>query len=106
MRAIVLHWPVMQVALPHTFSKSQAVQRVKDALDKARPQFKGHVEIHEEKWDGDVLTFSFTAQGQKISGTLTVEEAQYVLYAKLPLMYRLFEGRIESAIKEQVAKMV
>lgn len=96
----------MQIELPHKFSKSQAVQRIKDALNEARPKFQGQVEIHEEKWDGDTLTFSFTAQGQTISGTLVAEDTRYVVNAKLPLMMRLFEGRIEAAIKEQVKQLM
>ena len=96
---------LMQIVLPHKFSRSEALQRIKDALNEARPKFKDQVEIHEEKWEGGVLTFSFTAQGYKISGTLAVEDSQYVLNAKLPLMFRLFEGTIEAKIKEQIAQM-
>ncbi|MFZ2887194.1 MAG: polyhydroxyalkanoic acid system family protein [Minisyncoccia bacterium] len=96
----------MQLKLPHKQPKSKARQRVKDALEQARPQFKDQVEIHEEKWEGDVLTFSFTAQGQKISGTLTVGDAHFDLYVKLPFMLRLFEGRIKAEIEKQIKQMV
>ncbi len=98
--------PAMQLTLPHKFAKSVARQRVKDALDEARPQFKGQVESHEETWDGDTLTFSFTAQGQKISGTLIVEDSQYSLDAKLPFMLRLFEGRIQAEIEKQIKQLI
>lgn len=95
----------MQLKLPHTFSKSEAAERVKDALEKARPQFRDKVEIHEEKWEGDTLSFSFTVQGQSISGTLAVEDSEYVLDAKLPFMFRLFEGRIQAEIEKQLAQL-
>jgi hypothetical protein len=63
------------------------------------------VEIHEEKWEGDTLSFSFSAQGQLISGTLRVDDSEYVLDAKLPFMFRLFEGRIQSEIEKQLAQL-
>lgn len=96
----------MRITMPHKFSKSEAVQRVKQALDEARPQFKDEVKIHEERWQEYTLHFSFTAQMQTISGTLKAEDSEFVLDAKLPLMLRLIEGRIESAIKDKIKEML
>lgn len=96
----------MQVKIPHKFSRAQAVERVKKALDDARPKMAGQAELHEERWEDNVLHFDVTAQGQRISGTLTVEDDAFDLYAKLPLMLRMFEGRIEQMIKEQTGKML
>lgn len=75
-------------------------------IDDARPKAEGQATIHEERWDDNVLTFDVTAQGQRISGTVTVNDTNFDLYAKLPLMLRMFEGRIEAAIKEQAAQML
>lgn len=96
----------MQVTIPHKFTKEQAVTRVKQAIDKARPQLGDQAQITEERWEGDVLHFAFTAQGQSISGTFTVREGEFDLYAKLPLMMKLFEGKIAAAIKEQAAQII
>jgi putative polyhydroxyalkanoate system protein len=96
----------MQISLPHKLSKFQATQRVKDALNQARPKFKDQVEIHQEEWNGDTLTFSFTGQGQKISGTLTVEDTKFALDIQLPFMLRLFEGRIKAEVEKQIQQMV
>lgn len=97
----------MHIKVPHKFSQFEATQRVKKALDMAVPQMKkeAQLEIHEERWENTTLHFDFTAQKQRIRGTLAVEEKNYVIDAKLPLMMRLFEGRIEREIAEQVKKM-
>jgi hypothetical protein len=95
----------MHLKIPHTFSKQEALKRVKAALEEARPQFKDRVEIHEEQWKDDTLSFSFTAEGQNVSGTLVIEEAQFVLDAKLPFMLRLFESRIQAEIEKQVKRL-
>lgn len=93
----------MQVNIPHQFSQKEAIAKVKKALADARPQLQGKAVVEEERWEGEMLHFAFTAQGQSISGNLKVGEGVFELYAKLPLMMKLFEGKIERAIKEQVA---
>ncbi len=96
----------MQVTIPHQFTKEQALKRVQEALDRARTQIAEQATITEERWEGDTLHFGFSGQGQSISGTFTVKDAEFELYAKLPLMMKLFEKKIEAAIKEQASKML
>ena len=94
----------MQVQIPHKLSKDAAVAQVKAALNDARPKMEGQATINEERWEDNVLHFDVTAQGQRISGTLTVNDGTFDLDAKLPLMLRMFEGRIKKAIEEQTAQ--
>ena len=94
----------MHLKLPHKFTKSEALQRVKQMLEQGRTQLAEKVTIQEERWENDILHFAFTAEGQSISGQLTVEDHDYIIDAKLPLMLKLFEGKIEKMIQEQAAK--
>jgi hypothetical protein len=98
----------MHVKIPHKFGQQQAIDRLKQALGQAKenPQVKDQLSIEKEEWEGNTLNFAFTAQKQHITGTLVVEDAQYIVDAKLPLMLRMFEGRIEKMIGEQVQKML
>ncbi len=96
----------MQLKLPHSFSRHEAVARVQRLLIEAKPKLADKVAIEEERWEDDVLHFSFTTQGQSISGTLAVGDKEYELNAKLPLMMRMFEGRIEKMIEEQSKQML
>lgn len=57
------------------------------------------------EWKDNVLDFAFTAQGTHITGSLTVTDTEFEVYAKLPLMYRLFEGQIEKMITAEAAKL-
>ncbi len=95
----------MHLDIPHEFSKAQAIDRVKKGLVDARPQMKDQVVIEKEEWRDNELDFAFVAQKQRITGTLVVEDKHFVVDAKLPLMWRLFEGRIEKAVAEQIAGM-
>lgn len=98
----------MHLQIPHKFGQQQALERIKQALAQAKTnkEVQGQVDIEKEEWEAHKLTFAFTAQKQHISGTLAVEEAEYIVDAKLPLMLRMFEGRIEKMIGEQVKGMI
>ena len=95
----------MHLDIPNTFSKTMGVQRVKQGLVEARPQMKDQVVIEKEEWVDNTLNFAFLAQKQRITGTLVVEDNKFIIDAKLPLMWRLFEGRIEKAVSEQLKLM-
>jgi hypothetical protein len=96
----------MQVSIPHKYSQIEAVTRVKKVLNESRSKLAAHLSDVEEKWEGNMLHFAFTAQKQHISGTLDVKDKAFDLYAKLPLTLRLFEGRIEAMIQEQAGQML
>ncbi len=96
----------MQLKIPHSFSRHEAVVRIQRLLLEAKPKLADKVTVQEERWEGDILHFAFTAQGQSISGELEVKDKEYELNAKLPLMMRMFEGRIEKMIEEQSKQML
>ncbi len=96
----------MHINIPHKFSKDEAKERVMVALREARTKLGDQATIDKEEWVGDTLNFGFTAQGQSISGTFEVRDKSFDLDAKLPLMLRMFEGRIKSAIEEQAKAML
>jgi hypothetical protein len=95
----------MHFKVPHKTTKTEAKQRVKDALEQARPHMQGQVEVNKEEWEGDIFRFDVNLQGKNVTGTLEVTEMELVFNAKLPLMWRLFEGRIEKEIAKQVASL-
>ena len=96
----------MHIQIPHKFYAPEACSRVKNAIAEAKTQMGDKGKIDEERWEGNMLHFAVSGQGQKIAGTLEVKDKEFVLDAKLPLMMRLFEGKIEKAIKEQVSQML
>ena len=96
----------MNVKFPHKFSKQEAIDRVKHILADAKPKLGDKGEITEERWEGDTLHFAFDAQSQHISGALEVRDTEYEINAKLPLMMRLFEGRLEKMIMDQASQML
>jgi hypothetical protein len=96
----------MKVSIPHKFSQIEAVTRVRKVLNESRSKLADHLTDVDERWEGNTLHFAFTAQKQHISGSLEVKDKTFELYAKLPMMMRLFEGRIEKMIQEQAGAML
>jgi hypothetical protein len=92
----------MHLEIPHKSTQAAAVARVKQSLEEMRSKILENATIAEEKWDGNTLTFDVTAQGQRVTGTLLVAEKDFIIDAKLPMMLRLFEGRIEQEISNRI----
>lgn len=97
----------MQIKIPHQAGSAAAAKsKVMQALDEARTKIAGQATIDREEWNDNVLTFGFTAQGQTITGTFEVRDAEFELNAKLPLMLKMFEGRLKKAIEDQARGML
>ena len=97
----------MHIELPHKSSKEAAVAKVKLGLAQARSHLGGQdVKITKEEWNNSMLTFAFLTQGKEITGTLRVTDSNFIIDAKLPLLWRVFEGKIEKMIKEQAAGLL
>ena len=92
----------MHIQIPHKFTQPQAVDRVKKGLMQAKPQLQGQVKIDKEEWQDNMLTFAFTTQGKQVTGTLKILKDEFIIDAKLPLLWRMFEGKIQKAIEEQI----
>lgn len=103
---IAYTWSSMHVVIKHSFKKEDAISRIKKALTEARAQAAGQIEGVEEHWEGDTLTFALDLQGKKITGTLDVRDQEFELNAKLPLMWRLFEGKLEKMIAQQAGQFI
>lgn len=94
----------MQFKIAHKTTQAAAIRKIKTLLEEQKQKIAENATIETAEWDNNVLNFAFTAQGTHIKGTITVTETEFDIYAKLPLMYRLFEGKIEKAIAAEVAK--
>ena len=97
----------MKIQLPHQLkTEGAAILRAKQALNQMRSQLPPNASIGKEEWQGNTLTFAATADKITVTGTLVVTATEYIVDAKLPFMLRMFEGRIEKAIKEQTAQLL
>jgi len=97
----------MHIKLPHNLkTEGAAILRAKQALNGMRAQLPPNASINKEEWTGNTLAFDVTADKITVTGTVVVTDSDYDITAKLPLMLRMFEGRIEKALKEQTANLL
>jgi hypothetical protein len=95
----------MHIEIPHKSNKQAAVARLKHGLVQAKPHLQGQAKIEKEEWNNDMLTFAVLVQGKQITGTVRVTDNEFIVDAKLPLLWRMFEGKIEKMIAEQAAAL-
>lgn len=95
----------MRIDVPHHTSKDAARKKVDARLGQLLAQFGGHAEEIEHEWLGDTMRFKGKARGMTLEGTVEVTDATIVLDAKLPLMVKMFEGRIRQAVEREADAM-
>lgn len=96
----------MQITLPFQGTQAEGIVKVKQMIEQHQKEIRENATDVTMDWQDNVLNFAFTSQGKSISGTLTVKDNEFDVYAKLPLMYRMFEGTIERMIKAEVEKQL
>lgn len=95
----------MQLRVPHNTTQALAIEKAQALIAQARPKLAEQAADIKEEWNGNVLNFGFSGQGQRIDGTVTVTDTEYELYVKLPLALRLFEGKIQRMLEAEVHKL-
>ena len=94
------------VEIPHRLGKEEAVRRLKGGIGKASSQYGNMVQVHEEIWSGDRLSFRVEALRQMVSGTVDVREENVRIEVMLPwLLARLASG-IQAAIRKSGALLL
>ena len=94
------------VEIPHRLGKDEAIRRLKSGLGRASAQFGNVLQIQEEIWSGDRLSFRVEALRQTASGTVDVRDDNVRIEVTLPwLLARLADG-IQAAIRKSGTLML
>ena len=91
----------LDMAISHNLPQDEAAKRIQTLLGEVKNQFADKISNLSENWDGNTGTFSFSAMGFAVSGTLTVDKQEVKLSGDIPFAARLFKGKIESKIRER-----
>lgn len=98
--------PSLTVSVPHALDQQEATSRLKERFESAKGTFGDDVNDLVAEWNGNVLSFGFSAYGIKVQGTATSGESEVVVDAKLPMAAMLFRGKIEQQIREELGKIL
>lgn len=85
------------VTIPHKLGKDEALRRVQPALAKASATFPV-LQVEEEIWSGDRMSFRVRALGQIASGTVTVADTSVRLEVTLPWLLHKFAELVQKTV--------
>jgi hypothetical protein len=98
--------PKFSVTVPHALSQQEATERLNRFVDVLREKFQDQVSDLQQSWDGNALGFRFKTYGIPLSGKITVTDGHLAVDGDLPFTAMMFRGKIESAIRDQLARLV
>lgn len=96
----------LNITLQHRLAQEEALARVKRLLGELKVSHADKISNLQERWNGNVGSFSFTAMGFSVSGTLTVKPSTVELTGKLPFAANFFKGKIENVIRERAQTLL
>ena len=98
--------PTLKISIPHNLSQQEALDRIQKLVSDLKTQHKDKITVDHESWDNNTGHLQFNALGNKISGTVKVEQKSIDIAADVPLMVSLFEGKIRKMIEEESKKLL
>ena len=94
------------VSIPHRLGREEAVRRLKSGFERAGTQFGGLLDISEQAWNGDRLTFRASALGQHASGLIDVLEDSIRVEVSLPWLLAKMAEKLIPAIRREGTLML
>jgi hypothetical protein len=94
------------VTVPHRLGREEAVRRLKSGFERAGAQFGGFLNISQQDWQGDRLTFNASALGQQAAGTVDVMEDSVRIEVTLPWLLARIAEKLAPAIRRESALML
>ena len=96
----------LNLSVPHQLPQDEALNRIKQSITQLQEQYSDKIHDFQEAWNGYVGTFSVSAFGSSIPGSLSVNPSEVALQASLPLFATAFKGTIESLVREHLTKLL
>jgi hypothetical protein len=94
------------VLVPHRLGREEAARRIKSGFERAGHQFGGILNISQQAWSGDRLTFQASALGQQAAGTIDVLEDSVRIEVTLPWLLAKIAERLAPAIRRESVLML
>ena len=88
------------VSIPHSLGREEAVRRLKTGLGRAAASIPV-LQIEQERWDGDRLSFRVRALGQVAMGLVDVGDDQVRVEVTLPWLLQRFAEMAQVAIRKR-----
>jgi len=94
------------VTIPHRLGKDEACRRIRSGLGNARANWSHVVQIHDETWRGDRVSFAVTGLGQHAHGSIDVREGEVALEVTLPWLLAKIAEQFTPLIRKEGVLML
>jgi hypothetical protein len=88
------------VSIPHRLGREEAVRRLKTGLGRASASIPV-MQVEEERWSGDSMTFRIRALGQIATGQVDVADDQVKVQVVLPWLLQRFAEMAQATIRKR-----
>ncbi len=96
----------LKISVPHQLAPEEAQTRIKGLLRDLKESQKDIISNVKEDWQGNEGTFSFSAKGYDLSGTMVVSPSSVDIEADLPFVLSFFKGKIAQVIRDKAAEIL
>lgn len=96
----------LHLSISHELTQKEALSRIKKAIAGSKKKYAHVITILQENWKGETGTFSATAKGYEISGSVTVLPSIIELDADVPWAVTLMKGKIEKLVRAQAKELL
>lgn len=95
----------VEVDIPHKLGREEARRRIADGIGKLERFIPGG-SVTDNRWDGDCLSFTVAALGQRAGAKIDVRDTHVHLIVDLPPMLALFAGKIRNVLLAEGPKLL
>ncbi|BCJ90804.1 hypothetical protein IZ6_15390 [Terrihabitans soli] len=94
------------VTLPHQHTKAEAIKRIREGLQKVKPQLASYSSTMEEEWVGDDMSFRIGAMGQEVTGRIAVMDSSVRVEVDLPWILAAIAEKVRGQIEKKGAQIL
>jgi len=94
----------MKIDYKHNLAPEEAYRRINNLLTDLQSQYADKISNPQTSWNPEHtrMAYSMEIMGFRTKGEVTLNNGQVSLDGKLPLMARMFSGKIEEMVKTQL----
>lgn len=97
---------VLNLSIPHSLSKAEALTRIKSLLSNLKEEKKDLISDVQENWQDNKGNFSFKAQGFNLAGDIVVNDADVQINSDLPFAVSFFKSAISDMITKKTKELL
>jgi hypothetical protein len=94
----------MKIDYPHNLTQEESYERINRLLSELQEQHADKISDPETTWNSGHtrMDYSMKVMGFNTSGQITLRDGQVSLDGKIPLMAKMFSGKIEEMVRLQL----